>query len=387
MRKLFAAALAFALCSSLFTACGGPSGPEGSGGETSGTIYIASANPMTGDSAQYGDCKVKAIELALKEVNDAGGINGQKLELLVGDDTGNPTEAPNVAQKFATDDRVLAVIGHWNSSCTLAAREIYNDAGIPVITDSVNKTITDGSCKTMFRISLTDTEQATLLADYAYNVMNVRKAGIMYTANDFGTGLQSDFSTAFTALGGTITTTETYFEGQTKDFSAQLTKIKQTEPELLFVAGYYTECALIAQQRLTANMDIPILGTDGISSEALIELGGDAVEGVTFGGFFHPDLEYAGTAEFVQAYRDAYGKDPDTYAALAYDSAKLIIEGIRANGATRDGIQKYLQDVENFPGVAGPVSFDENGAASRNVVVLVVEDGKICLAENQPGGN
>lgn len=384
MRKLIALVLAAILCASLATACSGAPGAEQGGSDP---IYIASANPMTGDSAQYGDCKVKAIELALQEVNDAGGIDGRKVELLVGDDTGNPTEAPNVAQKFATDNRVLAVIGHWNSSCTLAAREIYDGAGIPVITDSVNKAITDGSCKTMFRISLTDTEQATLLADYAYHIMGVRRAGIMYTANDFGTGLQSDFSAAFTALGGTITTAETYFEGQTKDFSAQLTKIKQTDPELLFVAGYYTECALIAQQRLTSDLNIPILGTDGISSDALIELGGDAVEGVTFGGFFHPDLAYTGTAEFVQSYRDAYGKDPDTYAALAYDSAKMILEGMKTEGATREGILKYLREVKEFPGIAGPVSFDENGAASRNVVVLVIRDGKICLAENQPGGN
>lgn len=366
------------------TACsGGGNGGEGSDGAKDGEIVIAHAGPMTGDSAQFGDMKEKAIQLAIDEVNEKGGINGKKVVLLTGDDTGNPKEAPNVAQKFAQDDRVLAVIGHWNSSCTLAARGIYDAAGIPLLADSVNKALTDGTTPTAYRISLTDKAQAESLAKYAYEKLGKRRAAILYTANDFGTGLMNDFATAFEELGGEVVASETYFEGQSKDFSPQLTKIKGTNPDLMFIAGYYVETALIAQQSKELGLDVQMLGTEGISSEELIKLGGDAVEGIIFAGFFHPDIEYPGTKEFVEAFRAKYNKDPDTYAALAYDSAKLIFAAIEENGESREGIMKFLDEVEDFPGVAGPISFDEENNVVRNIVVLTVKDGKIVPAEEQ----
>ncbi len=313
------------------TACGG--NESGNGGDSPKTgkgdkIVIAHAGPMTGDSAQFGDMKGKAIQLAIDEINEKGGINGKEVVQLTGDDTGNPKEAPNVAQRFAQDDSVLAVIGHWNSSCTLAARGIYDASGIPLLADSVNKALTDGTTPTAYRISLTDTVQAKELAEYAYNKMGKRRAAIMYTANDFGTGLMNDFATAFEELGGEVVASETYFEGQSKDFSPQLTKIKGTNPDLMFIAGYYVETALIAQQSKEMGFDVQMLGTEGISSEELIKLGGDAVEGIVFAGFFHPDIEFPGTKEFVDAFKAKYNKEPDTYAALAYDSAKLIFAAI-----------------------------------------------------------
>lgn len=371
--------LIFALCISTLVGCSSSTTETSS---SSSEIYIASANPMTGDSAQFGDMKVKAIELAIEEANAEGGVNGQNIKLLVGDDTGNPKEAPNVAQKFASDNKVMAVIGHWNSSATLAARGIYEAASIPVITDSVNKTITDGTTPHMFRISLTDTTQAYNLANYAYNKMGRTKAAILFTANDFGTGLKNDFSSEFERLGGQIAVTETFFEGQSKDFSPQLTKIKGENPDVLFVAGYYVETALIAQQARDMGLDIQIIGTEGISSDELIKLGGDAVEGIRFAAFFHPDVEFPGTKEFVSAFTEKYGKAPDNYSALAYDSANIIIEAMRKNGVSREGITKYLEEVKDFPGVAGPISFVDNDV-TRNIIILEVKNGQIALCDEQ----
>ncbi len=359
-------------------------GSSSTSGDNASELYIAAANPMTGDSAQFGDMKVKAIQLALDEVNAKGGIDGKQVKLLVGDDTGNPKEAPNVAQKFAADNRILAVIGHWNSSCTLAARGIYESAGIPVITDSVNKAVTDGTTPHVFRISLTDTAQAQHLAKYAYEQMGKRKAAILFTANDFGTGLKNDFTTKFTELGGEIVAAETYFEGQSKDFSPQITKIKSQNPDLLFVPGYYVETALIAQQAKAAGLEIPMLGTEGISSDELVKLGGDAVEGIKFTGFFHPEIEFPGTKEFVESFTAKYNKEPDTYAALAYDSTKVVLEAMAQNGADRGEIKKYLETVKDFPGVAGPISF-KNNDVERGIIILTVKDGRIVPADVQPG--
>lgn len=360
------------------TACGGGSKDSGGGDK----LIIAAANPMTGDSAQFGDMKAKAIQLAIDEVNAEGGIDGKLVELIAEDDTGNPKEAPNVAQKIAGNNNILAVVGHWNSSCTLAARGIYEAAGIPVITDSVNKQITDGTTPHLFRISLTDTTQALNLAEYAYNVMGKRKAAILFTANDFGTGLKNDFTEQFEKLGGEVVASETYFEGQSKDFSPQLTKIKGQAPDVMFVAGYYVETALIAQQAIPVGLDVPMIGTEGISSDELVKLGGEAVEGIRFAAFFHKDVEFPGTKEFVESFRAKYNKEPDNYTALAYDSAKLILQGMKENGATREGITKYLNEVKDFPGVAGPISFVDNDV-TRNILILEVKGGEIVVSDQQ----
>ncbi len=374
IKKIAASVLALALGVSM-VGC--------SGGGDSSEIVIGSAGPMTGDSAQFGEMKVNAINLAIDEVNAKGGIDGKKVKLEVGDDTGNPKEAPNVAQKFASNKNIVAVIGHWNSSATLAARGIYDAAGIPVITDSVNEQITDGSTPNIFRISLTDTAQAKSLASYAYNELGKRKVAILYTANDFGTGLKNAFTKEFIKLGGKVTVSETYFEGQSKDFSPQLTKIKASKPDLLFAPGYYVEIALIAQQAKSVGLDVQMLGTEGISSEELVKLGGKSVEGIKFTGFFHPDVEFEGTKAFVDAFKAKYNKEPDTYAALAYDSAKIILKGMEENGPTREGIKKYLDEVKEFPGVAGPITFKNNGV-TRGIIILTVKDGKIVPAEVQP---
>ena len=143
------------------------------------------------------------------------------------------------------------------------------------------------------------------------------------------------------------------------------------------------EIALIAQQAKSVGLDVQMLGTEGISSEELVKLGGKSVEGIKFTGFFHPDVEFEGTKAFVDAFKAKYNKEPDTYAALAYDSAKIILKGMEENGPTREGIKKYLDEVKEFPGVAGPITFKNNGV-TRGIIILTVKDGKIVPAEVQP---
>ena len=138
-------------------------------------LLIVSANPMSGGSAKFGDMKVKTIKMAIAEVNNAGGINGKKVKLLVEDDAGSAEKAHQIAEKAAANPKVLAVIGHWNSDCTLAARHVYNGAELPVITDSVNKSITDGTTPYLFRISLSDTYQAKQLAEHIFSKLKAKK--------------------------------------------------------------------------------------------------------------------------------------------------------------------------------------------------------------------
>ena len=347
-------------------------------------IIIASANPMSGNSREFGNMKVKAIQLAFDEVNAAGGIQGRKLRLLVGDDASSPKEAHNLAEKIVADKSVIAVIGHWNSASTMAARNVYNGAGIPVITDSVNKTITDGTTPYLFRILPTDQMEAEELAEYSFYKLGLKKMAIIYVNNDYSIGMKDYFREKMQRMGGAITTIETFSEGRTKDFTSELNKIKNSQPDGIFIAGYYTEVALIARQAHEMGLSFPIISTDGISSEELISLGGKAVDGIRFNGFFYSDMTQNGSEKFIRNFRKRYGKEPDSYTALAYDSAQLLIEAIRKNGASREGIYEYLAKVNEFPGITGNLTFDKNHDVKSKIVILTIKDGKIVKDDRQP---
>lgn len=351
---------------------------------TKNDIIIASANPMSGSSSEFGNMKVKAIQLAFDEVNESGGIQGRKLKLWVGDDASSPKEAHNLAEKIVADKAVIAVIGHWSSASTMAARNVYNGAGIPVITDSVNKTITDGTTPYLFRVVPTDQVESNALAEYSFYKLGLKKMAIIYVNNDYSIGMKDYFREKMQRIGGEITTIESFSERRTTDFTAELNKIKNSEPEGIFIAGYYTEVALIARQAHEMGLALPIIGTDGISSEELISLGGKAVEGIRFNGFFYRDMKENGSENFIRSFRNRYHQEPDSYTALAYDSAQLLIEAIRKNGASREGIYEYLEKVNDFPGVTGNITFDKNHDVKSKIMILTIKDGKIIKDDRQP---
>jgi len=345
--------------------------------EKKSDIIIASANPMSGSSAQFGDMKVKAMQLAVDEVNAKGGIAGRKIKLQVEDDASDAKVAHSVAERLALDKNVIAVIGHWNSAATLAARNVYNGAEIPVITDSVNLSITDGTTPYIFRISLTDASQAQQLADYMYNKLEQHRVGIIYTHNEFGRGLREEFLKRWGQLGGEISASSAYFEGQTVDLKKDLQVLQAAGSQGVFVAGYYQEMALVARQTKEMGWAIPLLGTEGTSSEELVRLGGTAVEGVRFVGFFHPQRSSERGQKFVTAFRQKYQQEPDSYAALAYDSIRLVLEAATQEGATRQTVYNYLSTIRNYEGVTGQISFDQHHNAQSKILILTIRDGHI----------
>lgn len=344
-------------------------------------IYIGMVNPMSGDNAWVGETKVRAVRLAVNLANEAGGIDGREIRLLIEDDAGDAAQGVNMAEKVAADVRVVGVIGHWYSTVALAALPTYTRAGIPLITDAASEQLSNSS-RYMFRICLTDNQMGRQVARYMYEMMGHRTVATMYPMVDFGVGVNRAFTTEFRALGGTIVAEEGYMEG-TRDYSPQLTRLNRLAPDAVFLGGYYTEGALILQQAEREGLNVPFYGTDGLNAEDIVSLGGRSVEGVKFVGFFHPDLRYAGTQAFVDAFRKEYGMEPDSWAALAFDSANLILEGIRQRGATREGVRAFLAEVEDFPGVAGPISFMDSGDSNRLATVMTIKNGKIVPADVQ----
>lgn len=347
-------------------------------------IIIASANPMSGNSMDSGQMKVKGIQLAFDEVNRAGGINGKKIKLLVGDDASSPKEAHKLATKLAADPKVVAVIGHWNSASTIATRNVYNGAGIPVLTDSVKKIITDGTTPYIFRILPSDKSEAEKIVDYSFHKLKLKKMAIIYVNNDYSIGMKDYFYERMQLIGGEITDVELFFEGRTTDFSTELLKISSSQPEGIFISGYYIEVAQIAKQARSMGIDLPIICPNGINSEELIRLGGTGVEGIKFNGFFYSGIKQNGSEEFAQAFKKAYDIEPDTFAALAYDSARILMNAIRKNGGTREGIYQYLSELKDYPGVAGNVTFDATHDAEIKMITLTVKDGKIVPDSIQP---
>lgn len=347
-------------------------------------IIIASANPMTGNSSAFGDMKVKAIQLAFDEVNATGGIEGRPLTLRIGDDASSPRVAYKLATTLAADKEVLAVIGHFNSANTLATRNVYNGAGIPVITDSVNKAITDGTTPYLFRILPTDQVAAEQLVEYAFNKLYFEKFAIIYVNNDYSKDMKDYFREKIRGLGGEITTVEIFFEGRTKNFTPELEKIRKSRPDSIIFVGYDKEAALIARQARDMGITTPFISTDGISSQELIKLGGDAVEGIRFNGFFHATMKQNSSEKFTTNFMNRYGEEPDSYAALAYDSAQIIIAALRKHGATREGIYTYLTTLKNHPGITGNLSFDATHNVPTKIMILTVKDGKFVPDPLQP---
>ena len=347
-------------------------------------ILIASANPMTGNSSDFGDIKVKAIQLAFDEVNQTGGINGKQLRLIIGDDASSPKESHKLAVTLTANQQVLAVIGHFNSANTLASRNVYNGAGMPVITDSVNKSITDGTTPYLFRIIPTDQVAAGQIVEYAFNKLYFEKYAIIYVNNAYSTDMKEYFRQKIRELGGEITTQEVFFEGRTTDFTPELEKIKNSAPDSIIFVGYVKEAALIIRQARNMGITTPFISTDGISSEQLITLGGTAVEGIRLNGFFHTAMKEKTAQNFSKAFIERYGKEPDSSAALAYDAAKILIEAIRKNGASREGIYTYLTKLNEYPGVTGNITFDAKHDVPTKIIMLTVKDGKFVPDALQP---
>lgn len=372
MRKMGSFIAALSLAMAVLTGCGG----NATSGEANGdTLKIGLAAPLTGASAQDGESIKKGAELAIKLANEAGGIDGKKLALAAEDDKGDPKEATTVANKLASNKSILAVVGHFNSSATLAGAPVYNKSKVVEISPGSSSPKVSEAGEYTFRVITTDAFQGDYMAKWTKEE-GFKKVAILYEQTDYGVGLEEVYRKAAEANGIQIVASEAYTAGQTKDFAAILTKVKEQQPDALFIGGLYNEAAIIAKQSKQLGLTVPFLGVDGLFSDALIKLGGDAVEGFLLPGFFNVDSEIKETKDFVEAYKEAYNESPGTYAAYAFDATNILIEAIKANGADREKVKEYLTTLKGYQGATGVHTFDENGDVLKDPEKLVVKDGK-----------
>lgn len=381
-RKPFAQLVAAALVAALALAgCSGgkPSGASagdtGNKGQAVSEIKIGTVGPLSGNAATYGQSTKRGVEIAVDEVNKAGGINGSTVKLISEDSRGDQTEAANATRKLVEQDKVVAIIGAVLSSETFSGGPIANDAKVPMISSSSTAPGIPDIGPYIFRNCISDNVQAAQMAEYAAKELKLKKFAVMYTNNDYGMALRDGFTAKAKEL-GEVVAVEAYTDNDT-NFSAQLTKIKAKNPDALYIAGYYTEAAKIAQQAREQGLKVQVLGGDGFYSTKLIELGGDAVEGAIFTAGFYSGDSTPSVQNFVAAYKAKFNEEPDMFAAQAYDAAKMVLEAIKKAGSTdTTKIRDALAATRNFPGVTGTTSFKENGDAEKSIVILKVEKGK-----------
>ncbi len=360
------------------------SGCGSSGGDkkpASDTIKIGLAAPLTGASAQDGESIKNGVQLAIDEVNAKGGIKGKKVALVVQDDKTDPKEAAIVANKLAEDKSVLAVVGHFNSSATLAGAPVYNKAGVVEISPGSSSPAVTKAGDYTFRVITTDAFQGEVVAKWAINDLKFKKIAIIYENSDYGKGLSDVFAKEAKKLGATIVSNDSYLLGETKDFSAILTKVKSQAPDMIFIGGLYNETALIAKQAHNMNLNAPIMGVDAIYSNALIDLGKKDVEGIMLIGFFHEGTDNPVAQAFIKAYKEKYKQSPATYAAYGYDAAKIVLECIDKAGADRKAIRDYMAKMKDFKGATGINTFDANGDVMKEPLRMVIKDGKFQIVK------
>ncbi|HZX42985.1 MAG TPA: ABC transporter substrate-binding protein [Myxococcaceae bacterium] len=393
MRPILAAvltscALALVACEKKASAPPPPPGPPSGGtaappsgggtpGVTADTILIGEVGSLTGSEATFGISTRNAIELALREVNAAGGVKGKKIEIRVYDNQSKPEEAAQAANRLINQDQVLLILGEVASSNSMAMAEKAQPAKVPMISNaSTNPKVTEIG-DYIFRVCFIDPFQGYVMAKFAHDNLKFTKVAVLRDLGSaYSQGLADVFERKFTEMGGKIVARETYTKGST-DFRSQLTAIKRAQPDGIYIPGYYNDIGLIARQARELGITGKLMGGDGWDSEKLFELGGAAVEGSYFSNHYSPDDPNPRIQKFIADYKAAFGSVPDALAALGYDAAMVAVDAMkRAPTLDRASVRDAIAATKNFPGVTGTITLDDKRNATKSAVVLEVGKGK-----------
>lgn len=384
MKKILAIVSTFAFAALALTGCGG--GDSTTDTASGDTIKIGANYELSGNVATYGQDCVDGVQLAIDEINAAGGVNGSQLELVKSDNKSDTAEATSVATKLAGQG-VVTILGPATSGNFKATIPVAESNKIPIISCSATAddvTSADGKVYDyVFRTCFSDSFQGSGMATYASTTLGAKKAVIIQdTSSDYAKGLAENFKSTFEADGGTIVGSEGYVAGDT-DFNAILTKVKAMEYDVIYLPGYYSEVGLIVKQARDLGVTAPFLGGDGYDSPTLLELAGaEALNDVYFTNHYSALDQDPKVVAFQKAFKEAKSKDASAFNALGYDLGYFVADAIkRAGSADPAEIQKALAATKDFEGVTGTVTVDENHNAVKSLVVVKLENGVAASAE------
>lgn len=380
-KNLLSGILASAMAMTLLVGCSGNSASNG-GNNGGDVIKIGAIGPLSGAASTYGVSVKEGAQLLEKEVNDAGGISGKKIKFVFEDDQADPNSSMQAFNKLVDDEKVCAILGPVTSGATLAVAPNATSKQIPMITPTATEpTITNVGGDYMFRGCFVDSFQGETLAKYATEKLGKKTAAVLYNAgSDYSKGIADSFKSKFEGAGGQVGEFLTYNDKDT-DFKAQLTKIKSLNPDVVVLPDYYNVVGLIAKQAREMGITSQFLGGDGWESEELTKIGGDAVNGALYINHYYSGDTDSAVKTFVESYKKEYNKEPDAFAALGYDTSKILVKAIEKAGKT-DGaaIKDALAGME-MDSVTGHIKFGSDRSAIKSATIIKVDGNNKVLAD------
>jgi len=342
------------------------------------TIKIGGIYPLSGAVAVYGVEARNGVVMAIEEINAAGGINGKQVELLAEDDEGNPEKTVNAYKKLTTKDNVKFIIGSLTSGCTQAITSLAQAQKVVVIAPAATAPAVTDAGNYIFRVCYIDPFQGKVGAKFSAENLGVKKAAVLYDmGNDYSVGLYENFKAGFEAAGGTIVAAESYNTGD-KDFNAQLTKIKTSNPEVVYLPDYYSTVALIAKQLRAQGITSPIVGADGWGG--IVDNAGDEVLNGFYSDHYAADSTDPKVIDFVSKYTAKFSSTPTSFAALGYDAMYVFKDAIIAAGSTDSETVRAAVEKTSGSYVTGNLTFDEKRNPTKSAVMLEIvknADGKL----------
>ena len=357
--------------------------PEEPGAPDRSLIKIGYYGDLSGPTFNFGKSAYNGVLMAADEINQSGGINGRRFDVVFEDYKGSPEEAARLAAKLIDQDKVIAIIAGGTSGNSRAAAPKAQASHVPLISPSSTDPAVTQVGDYIFRACFVDTFQGEVMARFAMNTLKAQKAAILFDINSsYGRGLTDYFKLSFAKLGGTIVSEQSYTQGD-PDFKGQLSTIRAAEPDVIYIPGYYGDVALIAKQARTIGLTQPLLGGDGWDAPELWQLGGDALNGAYISTHYSVDDPSPTIQSFVELYKQRYQNLlPDAHAALAYDATRILFDAIARAGANDEvKLRDALAQTKNFAGVTGVISMDANRNAVKPAVVLKLQDLRFIYQE------
>lgn len=380
--RILSVALAGALVTAILSGCGTSGGGSNAGARgnsgSSDTIQIAVAGPMTGDNSEYGIGFTNAANMMAKEWNNKGGVLGKKVEIVPYDDKNTSEEATTIAQKIVSDKKAAGVIGHFSSGVCMTAAPIYQENKIIEISPSSSHPDYSGIGDYIFRNNTIISKEGEASVDISINDLGKKKIGIISIMTDWGTNTSQIIKQLVEESGDPdvrVVAHEEVMEGS-DDYTPAITKLNEAGADVVICCGMYNLVAPVAKQYKQINPDIAIVGFSNAYSQQLIELGGEAVEGVCFPVIFFSESDDPAVKAYVESYTKEFGAAPSALTSQAYDSVGMLLTAIEEAGTTdSEAVKNKLYEIE-YKGVTGDTRFDSNGDVDKEFVKVTIRDGK-----------
>jgi branched-chain amino acid transport system substrate-binding protein len=344
--------------------------------ESGNTIKIAVALPMTGDNAEYGQSFLTAAQIMVEKWNKAGGVLGKQIELVVYDDKNSAEEAASIAQRIVSDKDIIGVLGHFSSGVSMTAAPTYQENHVIEISNCASHPDYSGIGDYIFRNNTVINEEFKVLVDVVANDLNIKNVGIVAIKTDWGTTAGGIARSLVEANGKlNLVAYEEVLE-TSDDHGPVIAKLKAAGTEAVIAVGMYSLYGPLARQYKEADPNIQLLGVSNAYTQQIIQIGGNAVDGLFAPVSFFAESPDPVVMEFVTEFKSRFGMEPSALAAQAYDSIGILLEAIKQAGTLdRETVRNAVNNI-SYPGITGPTTFDSIGDASKIFQKVVIRDGK-----------